>query len=133
MQRVAVLRLGGVVLAAGGFESNPQLRAAYLGPNWDLAKVRGSRYNTVATVNGTSFVIATGVDVTAERLAQQARADSEDGTGGRPHPDELRGRVLGEGGRVHRPRPVAGAEHPEAHGQTAPNWRSPASPSPGTM
>jgi tricarballylate dehydrogenase len=35
-----------VVLAAGGFEANPQWRAAYLGPGWDLAKVRGSRFNT---------------------------------------------------------------------------------------
>lgn len=35
-----------VVLACGGFEANPQLRAAYLGPNWDLAKVRGTSYNT---------------------------------------------------------------------------------------
>ncbi len=35
-----------VVLAAGGFEANPQMRAAYLGPDWDLAKVRGTPYNT---------------------------------------------------------------------------------------
>ncbi len=35
-----------VVLAAGGFEANPQLRAAYLGPNWDVAKVRGTPHNT---------------------------------------------------------------------------------------
>ncbi len=35
-----------IVLAAGGFESNPELRAAYLGPNWDVAKVRGTPYNT---------------------------------------------------------------------------------------
>jgi tricarballylate dehydrogenase len=35
-----------VVLAAGGFESNPQMRAAYLGPNWDVAKVRGTPHNT---------------------------------------------------------------------------------------
>jgi tricarballylate dehydrogenase len=40
------LRAGAVVLAAGGFESNPALRAAYLGPNWDVAKVRGTPYNT---------------------------------------------------------------------------------------
>ena len=37
---------GAVVLAAGGFESNPRLRAAYLGPNWDVAKVRGTPHNT---------------------------------------------------------------------------------------
>jgi tricarballylate dehydrogenase len=35
-----------VVLAAGGFEANPRLRAEYLGPNWDVAKVRGTPYNT---------------------------------------------------------------------------------------
>jgi tricarballylate dehydrogenase len=37
-----------VVLAAGGFESNAEWRARYLGPNWDLAKVRGTRFNTGA-------------------------------------------------------------------------------------
>jgi len=35
-----------VVLACGGFESNSEMRARYLGPGWDLAKVRGTRYNT---------------------------------------------------------------------------------------
>lgn len=40
------IEAGAVILAAGGFEANPQLRAAYLGPNWDLAKVRGTPYNT---------------------------------------------------------------------------------------
>jgi len=35
-----------VVLACGGFESNAEMRARYLGPGGDLAKVRGTRYNT---------------------------------------------------------------------------------------
>jgi tricarballylate dehydrogenase len=35
-----------VVLAAGGFQANAEWRARYLGPGWDLAKVRGTRYNT---------------------------------------------------------------------------------------
>lgn len=39
-------RSGAVVLACGGFEANAEMRARYLGPGWDLAKVRGSRYNT---------------------------------------------------------------------------------------
>jgi tricarballylate dehydrogenase len=34
------------VLASGGFESNPEWRTRYLGPGWDLAKVRGTRFNT---------------------------------------------------------------------------------------
>jgi tricarballylate dehydrogenase len=40
------IRACAVVLACGGFEANAEMRARYLGPNWDLAKVRGSRYNT---------------------------------------------------------------------------------------
>ena len=40
------LRARAVVLASGGFEANPEWRARYLGPGWDLAKVRGSRFNT---------------------------------------------------------------------------------------
>ncbi len=35
-----------VVLASGGFESDVAWRTQYLGPGWDLAKVRGTRYNT---------------------------------------------------------------------------------------
>jgi tricarballylate dehydrogenase len=35
-----------VVLACGGFEANPQWRARYLGPGWDLCRVRGTRHNT---------------------------------------------------------------------------------------
>ena len=35
-----------VVLACGGFESSPTWRARYLGPGWDLARVRGTRFNT---------------------------------------------------------------------------------------
>ena len=35
-----------MVLAAGGFEANIEMRTRYLGPGWDMAKVRGSRFNT---------------------------------------------------------------------------------------
>jgi tricarballylate dehydrogenase len=35
-----------VVLAGGGFQANPEWRARYLGPGWELAKVRGTRFNT---------------------------------------------------------------------------------------
>ena len=41
-----VIRGDAVVLACGGFESNPAWRTRYLGPGWDLAKVRGTRFNT---------------------------------------------------------------------------------------
>jgi tricarballylate dehydrogenase len=35
-----------VVLACGGFEADPRMRATYLGPNWDIARVRGTPFNT---------------------------------------------------------------------------------------
>ena len=35
-----------VVLACGGFEANPEWRVRYLGPGWDLCRVRGTRHNT---------------------------------------------------------------------------------------
>jgi tricarballylate dehydrogenase len=37
---------GSVVLACGGFEANAEMRTRYLGPGWELAKVRGTRFNT---------------------------------------------------------------------------------------
>jgi tricarballylate dehydrogenase len=40
------LRADAVVLAAGGFQANVEWRTRYLGPGWDLAKVRGTRFNT---------------------------------------------------------------------------------------
>jgi len=43
---VSEVRAKAVVLACGGFESSAEMRARYLGPNWDLVKVRGTRYNT---------------------------------------------------------------------------------------
>jgi tricarballylate dehydrogenase len=36
---------GAVVLACGGFEANAEMRTRYLGPGWELAKVRGTRFN----------------------------------------------------------------------------------------
>ncbi|KAI1347409.1 FAD binding domain-containing protein [Xylaria sp. FL0043] len=47
------IHAGAVILAAGGFEANPRLRAQYLGPTWDFAKVRGTPYN-----NGTCLEMA---------------------------------------------------------------------------
>ncbi len=43
---VQVLQCRAVVLASGGFQANPEMRTAYLGPHWSLVKVRGSRFNT---------------------------------------------------------------------------------------
>lgn len=38
--------LGEVILGCGGFEANPEMRTRYLGPEWNLVKVRGVPYNT---------------------------------------------------------------------------------------
>ena len=45
------IRAGAVVLACGSFESNPEMRAKYLGPGWEMAKVRGTRFNMGAGLN----------------------------------------------------------------------------------
>ena len=37
---------GNVILACGGFEANPRMRRQYLGPGFEFAIVRGTRFNT---------------------------------------------------------------------------------------
>ena len=44
--RDSEIRGKAVILASGGFQANPEWRTRYLGPGWDLAKVRGTRFNT---------------------------------------------------------------------------------------
>ncbi len=54
------IRARAVVLACGGFESNAQWRTQYLGPGWDLAKVRGTRFN-----NGDGIAMALDIGAMA--------------------------------------------------------------------
>jgi tricarballylate dehydrogenase len=35
-----------IIVCAGGFQANAEMRTRYLGPGWELAKVRGTRFNT---------------------------------------------------------------------------------------
>jgi len=51
------IKAGAVVLACGGFESNPEMRVRYLGPGWELAKIRGTRFNMGA---GLTMALAAG-------------------------------------------------------------------------
>lgn len=41
-----LLNCRALVLGSGGFQANPEMRTAYLGPAWSLVKVRGTRFNT---------------------------------------------------------------------------------------
>lgn len=45
------LEADAVVLACGGFESNPEMRVRYLGEGWDLCRVRGTQHNTGDGIN----------------------------------------------------------------------------------
>ncbi len=53
---VLELRSDSVILAAGGFEANRELRHVYLGEGWENAKVRGTPFNT-----GQMLVAALGI------------------------------------------------------------------------
>lgn len=44
------MRAPAIILAAGGYHANTAWRARYLGPGWDLAKPRGTRFNTGAAI-----------------------------------------------------------------------------------
>ena len=44
--RTVEVKTRSVVLAAGGFQANTEMRTRYLGPGWELAKIRGTRFNT---------------------------------------------------------------------------------------
>ena len=48
--KIGEIRSRSVVLATGGFEANPEMRSRYLGRDWELAKVRGTRFNTGAGI-----------------------------------------------------------------------------------
>ena len=44
--RIYDIKAPSVILAAGGFQGDAEMRTRYLGPGWELAKVRGTRFNT---------------------------------------------------------------------------------------
>ena len=45
-QGFATFHAKAIVLACGSFESNPEMRARYLGPGWDMVRARGVPFNT---------------------------------------------------------------------------------------
>ncbi|MGF1651135.1 MAG: FAD-dependent tricarballylate dehydrogenase TcuA [Hyphomicrobiaceae bacterium] len=85
--RIVDVEARAVVLAAGGFQANPEMRTRYLGPGWDIAKVRGSRYNTgdgikmaidigAATAGNWSGCHAVGWDLNAPEFGDLAVGDN---------------------------------------------------------
>ncbi len=76
-----------VVLAAGGFQANAEMRTRYLGPGWDMAKVRGTPYNTgdgilmaidigASTAGNWSGCHAVGWDLNAPEFGDLAIGDN---------------------------------------------------------
>ena len=76
-----------VVVAAGGFQADPAWRTQYLGPDWDAAKVRGTRYNTgdgirlavdigAATAGNWSGCHAVGWDLNAPEFGDLSVGDN---------------------------------------------------------
>ncbi|OBF26341.1 tricarballylate dehydrogenase [Mycobacterium sp. ACS1612] len=63
------VRAQSVILASGGFESNPEWRENYLGPGWGNAKVRGTPYNC-------GDMIAAGLAIGAARGGDWSTAHS---------------------------------------------------------
>jgi tricarballylate dehydrogenase len=50
-----------VVLGSGGFQADAEMRTRYLGPGWEMAKIRGTRFNTG---DGIKMALAIGAQPT---------------------------------------------------------------------
>ncbi len=75
-----ILRAESVVLAAGGFEANAELRRQHLGQGWELAKVRGTPLNTGDLLQAALAVGAApyGDWSTCHSVAWDARAENNE-------------------------------------------------------
>ena len=68
-------RSGSIILCAGGYQANAEMRARYLGANADLMKVRGSRHDT-----GEVLMMTLGLGAKAAGHWQGAHATPIDST-----------------------------------------------------
>jgi tricarballylate dehydrogenase len=59
--KTSVVKCKCVVLGSGGFQADAEMRTRYLGPGWELAKIRGSRFNTG---DGIKMALAIGAQPT---------------------------------------------------------------------
>ena len=63
-----------VVLACGGFESNPEMRVRYLGEGWELCRVRGTQHNTGDGINAALRQTASSGRPAVSRAPTRARS-----------------------------------------------------------
>jgi tricarballylate dehydrogenase len=64
-----------VILCCGGFQANPEMRRRYLGENWDLVKLRGTRYDVG---DGLQAALAIGAQTAGHWGGCHASVVSED-------------------------------------------------------
>ena len=69
--KAAEFRAKSVVLASGGFEANPEMRTRYLGPGWELAKVRGSRFNVGDQFQKHSYIFGLLINASGKRFVDE--------------------------------------------------------------
>jgi tricarballylate dehydrogenase len=75
-----------VIVCAGGFQANPEMRARYLGPNADLMRVRGSKHNTGEVLR---MLLDLGVKAAGHwQDAHFTPIDRNEPDGGTPLPDD---------------------------------------------
>lgn len=55
------VRSKAVILGSGGFQSNPEMRTAYMGSDWSMVKVRGTRFNTGLMTRAALSIGAQGI------------------------------------------------------------------------
>ena len=67
-----------VVLGSGGFQSNPEMRTAYMGPTWSMVKVRGTRFDTGLMTRAALNIGAHGVGQWSGAHATPVDGDSGD-------------------------------------------------------
>ena len=67
-----------VVLGSGGFQSNPEMRTAYMGPAWSMVKVRGTRFDTGLMTRAALNIGAHGVGQWSGAHATPVDGDSGD-------------------------------------------------------
>ena len=76
------IRAGALILAAGGFEANGEMRRRHLGPEWERVKVRGTRFDT-------GEVLAAALEIGAQAVGEWDGCHATPIDANAPSPGEL--------------------------------------------